>query len=237
MLVSVGGFNGNSVSITEVLNQTPLNILIAHTDLSEPFTLRNALLALPGVGRVDLFDARAATPTLEHLQPYDLVVTFSNTFYADPVAFGDVLADYQDAGGVVAALSFVYFGDPFGMQGRWISGGYTPFNTPAANNFVTASLGTVHVPTSGLMPGVNGFSAFYRQTATLSAGAINIADWSDGVPALAVKGRAVGVTGYFGDFVGEWSGYTARLIANAGFSLRNSHNVCGLIYLPVLRRQ
>jgi N-acetylneuraminic acid mutarotase len=236
MLVSVGGYDVASVSITEVLNQRPLNILIAYADPSEPFTLRNALLGLPGVGRADLFDASSATPTLEQLRLYDLVVTFSNIPYQDPAAFGDVLADYQDAGGVVVTLSFAYYGNPFGMQGRWISGGYTPFNTPALNNFVTASLGTVHMPISGLMPGVGGFSAYFRETATLSAGAIQIADWSDGQPAIAVKGRAVGVTGYFGDYAGGWSGNIARLIANAGFSMRASHNVCGLVYLPLLQK-
>ena len=43
---------------------------------------------------VDYFDARVATPTLEQLAPYAAVITWVNNPYADPVAMGDVLADF-----------------------------------------------------------------------------------------------------------------------------------------------
>ena len=58
-------------------------------------------------------------------------MAFSNNPYADAVAMGNVLADYADTGGVVVGLNFDWFGPPFGLDGRWITGGYTPFNSRA----------------------------------------------------------------------------------------------------------
>ena len=107
---------------------------------------------------VDLFDASSSTPTLAQLEAYTEVVAFSNNPYADPVGMGDVLADYQDAGGIVVATTFDWFGPPFGLDGRWMTGGYTPFTYPATANFANANLGT-YDPSHPLMQGVTTLSA------------------------------------------------------------------------------
>ena len=100
------------------------HVLIAYSDIDgPPATLQSEILAEPGVTGVDLFDASSATPTLAQLQPYNIVVAFSNNPYADPVAMGNVLADYADTGGVVVALNFDWFGPPFGLDGRWMTVG------------------------------------------------------------------------------------------------------------------
>jgi len=100
------------------------HVLIAYSDIGgPPATLQSQILAEPGVTGVDLFDASSGTPTLAQLQPYNIVVAFSNNPYADPVAMGDVLADYADTGGIVVGLNFDWFGPPFGLDGRWITGG------------------------------------------------------------------------------------------------------------------
>ena len=75
-----------------------------------PLTLRNQILDEPGVAAVDIFDARAATPTLAQLANYDVVVAFSNSAYDDPTAMGDLLADYADTGGLVVACNFDWYG-------------------------------------------------------------------------------------------------------------------------------
>src|SRR5207245_8746931 len=105
-------------------------VLIAYADIGgPPTTLRNQILAEPGVTAVDLFDAFSGTPTLAQLQQYNIVVAFSNNVYSDATAMGNVLADYADTGGIVVGLNFDWFGPPFGLAGRWIPGGYTPSNT------------------------------------------------------------------------------------------------------------
>ena len=94
------------------------HVLIAYSDIEgPPATLQSQILAEPGVTGVDLFDASSSTPTLAQLQPYNIVVAFSNNQYADPVGMGNVLADYADTGGVVVGLNFDWFGPPFGLAG------------------------------------------------------------------------------------------------------------------------
>ena len=52
--------------------------------------------------------------------PYNLVLAFSNSSYADGTSLGNVLADYEDQGaGLVQQLSFSYRGpdQPYGLNG------------------------------------------------------------------------------------------------------------------------
>src|SRR6266478_4236440 len=97
-------------------------VLIVSSDVGvQPVTLHDQIAAEPGVTAVDYFDAEFATPTLGQLQPYNIVVAFSNSPYADPIAMGDVLADYADTGGIVVAFNFDWYGPPFGLDGRWMT--------------------------------------------------------------------------------------------------------------------
>ena len=107
---------------------------------------------------VDLFDAFSGTPTLAQLEQYDIVVAFSNNAYSDAVAMGNVLADYADTGGIVVGLNFDWFGSPFGLAGRWMTGGYTPFNSPGPTHFTTSCLGTYDT-THPLMQGISAWVA------------------------------------------------------------------------------
>jgi len=55
------------------------------------------------------------------------VFAFSDTPWNDPVAMGNVLADYEDAGGIVVVGTAAW--DHTGcwnLQGRWMTGGYSP---------------------------------------------------------------------------------------------------------------
>jgi hypothetical protein len=226
-IVSVGGYTGVSSAVTEILRQQRLRVLLVYADSPDPATLQTQLLGLPGVAAADLFNAHVATPTPAQLQGYDVVVAWSNYTYSDYIALGNELADFADHGGVVVEFTFDWDSDPgYSLGGRWVADGYPAFNLRTATNFSSASLGTLHVPGSPLLAGVNSLSAYWRENTTAAAGATLIADWGDATPALAVKGRAVGVTGYFGDSLPQWSGDIARIIANAGFSLRRPSGAC-----------
>ena len=54
---------------------------------------------------VDYFNAHTSTPSLAYLLLYDSVFAFSDTFYADPNALGNTLADYINAGRCVVAAT------------------------------------------------------------------------------------------------------------------------------------
>jgi hypothetical protein len=189
-----------------------------------PATLRSQILAEANVATVNLFDAQSSTPTLAQLLAYDEVVVFSNFSYADPVAMGNVLADYQDTSGVVVAFNFNWDGPPNGLAGRWMTGGYTPFNDLAPGSFSNSTLGTFNAGHS-LMQGVTTLAGFFRLNPTLAPGATLVASWDDAVPMIAVKTQAghtaVGINNYIGDNpAGSWSGQFGHVVVNAARWLR-----------------
>jgi hypothetical protein len=191
-------------------------ILIVAADCgSVPNVLRNNLLAQSGVGTVDFFNSGgggSGTPDLALLQQYDTVVAYSNCPFVDPVTLGNNLVAYMQGGGVVVAFNFSWASGA-SIQGAWLSGNYSPFNTPGTNNFVNGTLGTC--TNAQICSGVNTLSASNRQTLTVAAGATLAGTWNDGTPLMAYKGQAVGVSAYVGDFSCCWSGDFARIILNA----------------------
>src|SRR5439155_15581521 len=150
----------------------------------------------------------------------NIVVAFSNNSYNDVTAMGNVLADYADTGGIVVGLNFDWFGPPFGLAGRWITGGYTPFNT-GPTNFTTSCLGTYDT-THPLMQGISAGSlcAFYRHTLALSSGAVSVAMYQDNEQLCAYQTNnghtGVGINAYVGDSADMWSGLFGRVVVNAG---------------------
>ena len=139
---------------------------------------------------------------------------FSNCDYLDGTTLGDNLADYLDAGGVVVGFNFDWFASSTAIQGRWLTGSYTPFDIGTTFNFANGTLGTCTF--SPLCNGVTTLNAFFRMTLTVAPGATQAATWNDGTPLMAYKGRAVGVSAYVGDASDNWSGQFARVIMNAG---------------------
>jgi N-acetylneuraminic acid mutarotase len=219
-LLVVAGESGPGVvtNTVEMATAPPQGrkILIVQADCgTNPNMLRNNLLTLDPTMAVDFFNAQSGTPTLAQLQGYDIVVPFSNCTYSDPVTLGNNLVSYMNGGGIVVAFNFDWFGANQSIQGTWLSGNYSPFNNPGTNNFSSGTLGTYTVG-HPLMQSVISLNSSLRETVTLAGGATQVAAWNDGTPLIAYKGRAVGVSGYVGDFSGSWSGDFARVILNAG---------------------
>ena len=194
-------------------------VLIAYSDAHPPTLMFNEILAESGVSQVDLFDAASCHPTLQQLQQYDIVFTFSNNIWHDAVAMGNVLADYEDAGGVVVVGNHAWATDGgWLLQGRWMTGGYSPTIPLGQFNF---SLNTANIidPSHPLMQGVSSLSALWREGVPLASGASAVAMWTDGPPAVAFKtnnGRtAVGLNAWLGH-TNEFSGAWGRVIVNAG---------------------
>jgi N-acetylneuraminic acid mutarotase len=228
-IISVGGWAGTDESATvEVLTQEPLKTLIIYADAGTvPKGLQFALLGQGGVAQVDVFNGETGTPSLAQLQNYHIVIPFSNSAFYNSAALGDVLADYQDSGGTVVAFAFDWYGG-FAIGGRWVSGGYSPFNPTGTTRFQTAVLGS-YTTNHPLMDGITSLSAYFRLQLTVAAGAVQVAAWDDGQPLIVSKGRAVGVNAYVGDHAGGWSGDFARVIVNAGNWLWLSNRSCDLL--------
>src|SRR5206468_1956025 len=113
----------------------------------------------------------------------------------------------------------------FGLDGRCITGGYTPFNI-CPTNFTTSCLGTYDT-THPLMQGISAGSlcAFFRHTLTLSPGAVSVALYQDNQQLCAYKTNnghtGVGINAYLGANPENFSGLFGRVIVNAGRWLLN----------------
>lgn len=156
---------------------------------------RNRLFGTGYFSGIDLYDAGLDTPTLAELQKYDIVFTWNNVDYADPVSMGNVLADYTDWGGGVVVAAFASTGGtsvvaPLG--GRWATGGYRLINAlGGATSGTNATLGTISYPSHPAMSMVASFDggpmSFRPASAALPAEAVQIAQWSDGKPLIVAS--------------------------------------------------
>jgi hypothetical protein len=186
-------------------------------------TVHDQLAAMPGVARVDSFDGSTATPSVAQLDQYDGVLAHTDcSAYVDPTAIGNNLADYADHGGVVVQYAYTFHtSTSFQIRGRWMSGGYSPYN-PGTNVNNNVTLGTFDA-SSPLMAGVTSLtSADCNTAATLASGATRVALWNNGQEAVAMKGQAVAVNAGIDDTSCTYSGDYARLTLN-GVKLLDKH--------------
>ena len=203
------------------------HVLIAYADSDGPPTqLQSEIQAEPNVVAVDLFDAAAGTPTLAQLQQYQIVVPFSNSPFLDGDTLGNNLADYVDGGGIVVQYGFSHYGpgQPYGVNGRWVSGNYNPYNYSTNLEVNAFTLGT-HNAGHPLMAGVTTLNSDFANIVTLAAGATEVAQNNLGNSLVAyrpVSGghTTVGVTAYVGAAATQ-SGDWGKVIVNAGNWLSN----------------
>ena len=178
-----------------------------------------AIAAEPGVATVDTVDTSTGTPSAATLATYDLVVSVGDSDYADPVAWGNELADYLDAGGAVIQFAYDNWNSPGASPtGRFESGGYAPF-VPGNNDNLSTTLGTILAPDSPLLAGVTTLSTSDNTTDALAPGATLLAKWADGRNAIATKGRVESVTASLDNGNVSPVSTIARLILNAGNGL------------------
>lgn len=97
--------------------------LLIVTDSCPPV---DSLTATGRFSTIDTFDHSGGTPTLAQLLAYDTVLAYSNDVPSDPVALGDVLADYVDSGRCVVLGTYA-FSENWAYSGRIMTPGYSPF--------------------------------------------------------------------------------------------------------------
>ncbi len=144
--------------------------------------------------QVDIHEIGAYTPTLAELQGYQAVLVFCDDDFHNNTTMGDVLADYADAGGGVVVATFA-FTSGWGVGGRILSGGYLPFTFNEQNEGTLLTL-IPDLPAHPILAGVNSFdggSNSYHDVVTLTAGATQVAHWSNDVPLVATKQKATGI--------------------------------------------
>lgn len=195
-----------------LVSDSPLDVLLLSA--GSIAQLQAILRAYPDLATVDDFDARDVTPTLEQLLPYDVVVVAADGAFADPVALGDVLADYLDVGGAVLQSSPTFYdGDDggYGLQGRFADEGYGPLI--GAGDWVAYADLADYEPTHPIMHGVTTASDKLRQMVDLAPGAAWVASWADD-EMIATKGRVVALNAFLSDGF-TWTGDIDLVVHNS----------------------
>ncbi len=194
--------------------------------------IQSMLLAYPDLAVVDYFDARIGTPTLAELQAYDTVIVLANNAFSDPVAMGDVLADYVDAGGTVVQTVPTFFdpgGNGWGLQGRFMDEGYSPF-IGTGDWFSYAELGA-YDPGHPIMAGVTFASDSLRQVMDLSPKAELVASWTDD-EFVAVQDQVVALNTFIADGY-AWGGDIPLIVHNSIIYLQTAGDVPWLSTEPI----
>ncbi|HUT99447.1 MAG TPA: hypothetical protein VM054_10280 [bacterium] len=96
------------------------DLLIGHTDPGQTSGVMANIAGDPFYDTVDLEDWTSQTPTVDHLQEYDCVFTWSHSAYQDKTTLGNNLADYVDQGGAVVIVNLCW-SYPFELSGRIMS--------------------------------------------------------------------------------------------------------------------
>ena len=192
--------------------------------------VRTKVLSTGLFSQVDAFDARSITPTLSQLSQYDSVLLWGDYSFNDSVTFGNVLADYVDAGGgvVVAVFALDNTASSYAIQGRLRSAGYLPFVTATSSS--SGSGLTLIKDDAGhpIVQGINSFNGgstgYHNAPSSIASGASLVAHWSNGQPLVGVRqtnnGRVAGLNFWppSSDAIsGNWLSSTdgGRLMANA----------------------
>ena len=201
------------------------HVLIVYADPKPPTQLQSEIQAEPNVIAVDVFDAPSVFP---------LWVSCSNTTslchsvilaFFDADTLGNNLADYVDGGGIVVQYGFAHAGpgDPAGINGRWLTDGYNPYDYSENLETNPFSLGAFNAG-HPLMVGVATLNSDFANVVTPNAAATEVAQNSLGESLVAYRPvdthTTVGVTAYVGT-VAIQSGDWGKVIVNAGNWLLN----------------
>ena len=195
-------------------------VLIVFADAGPPTQFQAEIQAEPGVTAVGLFDASTATPTLDQLQQYDIVVPFSDTMFLEPAALGNTLANYVDGGGIVVQYGFSHAGpgDRAGITGRWLRDGYNPYDYSENLETNPFSLGTFEAG-HPLMARVTALNSVFANIVTPNPVATEVAQNNLGESLVAFRPvgthTTIGVTAYVGGAATQ-SGDWGKTVVNAG---------------------
>jgi hypothetical protein len=200
-------------------------VLVVASDIAGwPQDVQAKLIATGAFTKVDVFDAMTTTPSVAELLAYDAVLAYSDFTFADPVALGDNLASYYDAGGnVVTAVFATTDPNAWGLRGRFASDYMLVEQLPRVLPGPDV-LGLIAEPGSPLLMDVTFFRAdeAARSPGGVKNGGIAVAYWEGGPP-LVVRGVIAGRNRVDLNFFPPssdayeygWTGNGAELMRNA----------------------
>ncbi len=182
-------------SVLALASQAHAAVEIIGTVPSYDSDVRAKLAATGRFSSVDYFNASAGTPGATNLAQYSSVLVYADAGFADATTLGNNLDAYLRAGGGVVVAVFAIVNGSYGLSASSFGNDFA-LDSSAVQDGAQAQLGTINIPADPLVAGVtsfdNGSSGYYNSSATLVPGAVDVADYSNGVP-LVVKRNIGGV--------------------------------------------
>ena len=193
---------------------------------------RSALLAtgLFDASEITIVSGSNTSPSLVDLTPYDALLVWTNYSPDTAESWGNVLADYVDAGGglVLAAASFSSGTAPqdWDIAGTIMTSGYSPF-TPADESTTDPSETMdwpALVPGHAVFDGISAAPRFWVNSSysdpILDSGATTLAvdNSANSIKLVAINsaGNIIGLNMYPGGMDNSpWNAEARRLVANA----------------------
>ncbi|MBI2967655.1 MAG: choice-of-anchor D domain-containing protein [Bacteroidetes bacterium] len=222
-------------------------IKVALVPAEDPGYITDVQTKLMSTGKftaVDILDARFTTPTLAQLQAYDAILTWTDYSYNNATTLGNNLADYVDGGGGVVAAIFTT-GNYSRIQGRFNTDNYWAINPTGYTSGGSPAIGTIYNPSHPILNNVssfigNGGNSYRPSSTAIMAGAVKVADWTDGMPLVVTKqvnGKNrvdLGLWPPSSDIGGGWlsSSDGAILMANALFYSKYGNSAGWMTLVP-----
>jgi subtilisin family serine protease len=197
----------------------PPDVLILTPDVGsggDVAALRDAL-GTCGVN-VTTWDANAnGEPGVADLLAYDVVVIGNSVRWnnMDKATVGNNLADYIDRGGKVIEGLYVQSFDVWGLAGRYMAEGYSPF-TPATLDHWSSDTMRIANPGHPVMAGVTSVSDNWgHQNPGLGAGAELIANWTTSDYNYVVANDNVVALNQLLHHNADWTGDVPLILCNS----------------------
>lgn len=132
------------------------------------------------------------TPTLSELQMFDGVLVLGWAYWDNPIAVGNLLADFVDSGGrLMIAVAANATGGDWQVKGRFNTQNYWLIS-PTLDEFPNPgpfALGTVFYPDHPIMSNVNSVITGdkLKSGAIVNPGTTRVADFTDGTPLAVIR--------------------------------------------------
>ena len=123
---------GEPNSILDVKVRVPgvdASVLYVNSQQNNDSDFKTVMQNLPNITLFDEFDAHTATPELDLMLDYDIVLVSSNFYLNDPVLLGNRLAQYVDEGGMICVMQgTISTGGGWTLAGNIITPEYLPLS-------------------------------------------------------------------------------------------------------------
>lgn len=196
---------------------------------NEGQAVKNALVAT-GMFTSDDIDLLNNPSTLNYsmLEPYDAVLTWSNSNYTNPTLYGNVLKEYVDNGGGVIISTFADL-TGYAIQGGILAAGYSPFlPSTYASSSGTLDVSNLSNPNHPIFENISSnftySSSSYYTTPILNIGGVVVATdtWGNALVGENQNGSVVGIKMYPNSQTGNAT--AMKMFANALYYVGSGAN-------------